>query len=159
MDYSCKLLDQDDLLRAYPLACLADARLTLEGWLATAKGLIAAPPGHPESRGMVGVAAMTGHLHALFAFEVTDEAGAGRTLACSHLVFVDCGTTASLLGAVVAEVDRLSAINRCRRVRIDLAAPPEFGHGGRVPLANGLRRAGFDVEALRFVRDRPLANA
>jgi hypothetical protein len=137
-DFIIDVLSRDQIRSVYPLVREAFPTLDLAAWLRFARQLTG-----PRRGGQCGIVAARREGRAfpcgLFCYRVEDDLKLGKVLIADHFVAVDLLDPASVLTALVEELDGLAKRLGCRAVR-------SLVHGGAPEVEGGLVAAGHRPE-------------
>lgn len=150
-DFIIEVLSRDQIRSLYPIVREAVPSIDLSTWLRFARQLTG-----PRRSGQCGIVAARreGRLFpcGLFCYRVEEDLKLGKVLVADHFVAVDLLNPASVLSALVEELDRLAERLGCHAVR-------SLVHGGVPHLKGGLYAAGHEPEdaslLLKKLLDRP----
>lgn len=133
-----EVLSRDQIRAVYPLVREAFPTLDLSAWLRFARQLTGARRG-----GQCGIIAARRESRVfpcgLFCYRVEDDLKLGKVLVADHFVAVDLLDPASVLAALVEELDTLAKRLGCQAVR-------SLVHGGAPEVQGGLYAAGHRPE-------------
>ena len=137
-DFIIEVLSRDQIRSVYPLVREAFPTLDLAAWLRFARQLTG-----PRRGGQCGIVAARREGRAfpcgLFCYRVEDDLKLGKVLIADHFVAVDLLDPASVLAALVEQLDGLAKRQGCRAVR-------SLVHGGAPDVEGGLVAAGHRLE-------------
>ncbi|HME24437.1 MAG TPA: hypothetical protein VKI44_24410 [Acetobacteraceae bacterium] len=137
-DFIIEVLSREQNRSVYPLVREAFPTLDLAAWLRFARQLTA-----PRRGAQCGIVAARREGRAfpsgLFCYRVEDDLTLGKVLVADHFVAVDLLDPASVLAALVEELDSLAKRLGCRAVR-------SLVHGGAPEVEGGLYAAGHRLE-------------
>ena len=137
-DFIIEMLSREQIRSVYPLVREAFPTLDLADWLRFARQLTGSRRGGPCG---IVAARREGRPFpcGLFCYRVEDDLKLGKVLVADHFVAVDLLDPASVLAALVEELDGLAKRLGCRAVR-------SLVHGGTPELEGGLYAAGHRPE-------------
>ena len=137
-DFIIEVLSREQIRSVYPLVREAFPTLGLSAWLRFARQLTGLRRG-----GQCGIVAARREGRAfpsgLFCYRVEDDLKLGKVLVADHFVAVDLLDPASVLAALVEELDGLAKRLGCQAVR-------SLVHGGAPDVEGGLYAAGHRPE-------------
>jgi hypothetical protein len=127
-DFIIDVLSRDQIRSVYPLVREAFPTLDLAAWLRFARQLTG-----PRRGGQCGIVAARREGRAfpcgLFCYRVEDDLKLGKVLIADHFVAVDLLDPASVLAALVEELDVLAKRQGCRAVRSLVHGAPDVEGG------------------------------
>lgn len=137
-DFIIEVLSRDQVRSLYPLVREAVPSLTLPTWLRFARQLTGT---RRASQCGIVAARREGRLFpcGLFCYRVEEDLKLGKVLIADHFVAVDLLDPASVLAALVEELDSLAKRMGCHAVR-------SLVHGGTPHIEGGLCAAGHEPE-------------
>lgn len=147
-DFIIEVLSRDQIRAVYPLVREAFPTLDLSGWLRFARQLTGSRRG-----GQCGIVAARRESRVfpcgLFCYRVEHDLKLGRVLVADHFVAVDLLDPASVLAALVEELDGLAKRLGCQAVR-------SLVHGGTPDVEDGLQAAGHEPDGAALLLKRLL---
>jgi hypothetical protein len=143
-----EVLSREQIRAVFPLVREAFPTLDLATWLRFARQLTG-----PRRSGQCGIVAARREARmfpsGLFCYRVEDDLKLGKVLVADHFVAVDLLDPASVLAALVEELDRLAKRLGCQAVR-------SLVHGGAPEVEDGLQAAGHRPEGASLLLKRLL---
>ena len=145
-DFIIEELAPEQVRAVYPLVREAFPPLDLPAWVRFARQLTG-----PRRKGQSGIIAIRREARifpcGLFCYRVEDDLELGKVLTADHFVAVDLLEPATVLVALVEELDDLAKQLGCQAVR-------SVVHGGEPGVANGLQAAGHRPETTSLLLKR-----
>lgn len=145
-DLVLETLGPEQVWTVYPLISAADPSITLVGWLRYARQ--AAGRGHARRGVLVARRPALRHPSGAVCYRSERHVRHGVLLTAEHYVALDIVQPEAVLAALVAGLDRVAETLGCAAIR-------SVVHGAGAALADKLREAGHQVEAVTYTRLLP----